>query len=201
YASGMQPSATQSAPSLESLVAFGKTAIPQRPAAISAGCPGSRSMAWNTTPSSVSVPAKAASALTQWPIQLHLLSPGSSFLRARELLLAADCVAFSLGSFHGDLLEGRSLAIACPKLDDPSGYEEKIAEILAHCDVPALRVVIMEVPCCGGLLRLASTAAKRAGYQGEIEVIVVSRFGEILQRKSLTPTPSPNESTGCACGG
>jgi NAD-dependent dihydropyrimidine dehydrogenase PreA subunit len=190
--------------SAEPLVRFGKSALGlQGLPPISGGCPGSRTMGWHDP--SPSGPQAAAvdqpSELRQWPIQLHLLSSGAPFLRGRELLLAADCVAFSLGGFHGALLSGRSLAVACPKLDDPTGYEEKLAEILDGCSVPALRVAIMEVPCCGGLVRLATRAAQRAGYQGEIEVIVISRFGEILQRQQLAPGRGVAAEEGCACAG
>jgi NAD-dependent dihydropyrimidine dehydrogenase PreA subunit len=153
------------------------------------GCPGSRAMEWKApavAPASQADSTEQPSALRQWPVQLHLLSPAAPFLRGRELLLAADCVAFALGGFHGALLAGRSLAVACPKLDDPSGYEEKLVSILTNCDVPALRVAIMEVPCCGGLVGLAQRAVQGAGYEGEVEVIVVSRFGEILEQRILS---------------
>ncbi len=190
--------------SAEPLVRLGKSTLgPQGLPPISGGCPGSRTMGWHE-PSPVRSQESAAdqpSELRQWPIQLHLLSSGAPFLRGRELLLAADCVAFSLGGFHGALLSGRSLAVACPKLDDPTGYEEKLAEILKGCEVPALRVAIMEVPCCGGLVRLATRAAQRAGYEGEIEVIVISRFGEILQRQQLAPGRGAVADKGCACAG
>ncbi len=190
---------------VEPLVRFGKSAFgSQGLPPISAGCPGSRTMGWHD-PSPAKRHGEAAadqpSELRQWPIQLHLLSPGAPFLRGRELLLAADCVAFSLGGFHGALLAGRSLAVACPKLDDPSGYEEKLAAILDGCDVPALRVAIMEVPCCGGLVRLATRAVQQSGYEGEVEVIVVSRYGQILQRQQLAPARGAGAHEGCACGG
>ena len=169
-------------PHMPGVVPFGARAP------ISGGCPGSRAMAWE--PPKVAAKATAAgpqpSALRQWPVQLHLLSPAAPFLRDKELLLAADCVAFALGGFHGDLLEGRALAIACPKLDDPSGYLEKLTQILSSCNVPALRVAIMEVPCCGGLMGLAMRAVQQAGYDGEVERIVVSRFGEILERTTMS---------------
>lgn len=161
----------------------------QRVQPLTGGCPGSRAMQWKAPAPEARPEASVGdqpSELRQWPIQLHLLSPSAPFLHGRELLLAADCVAFSLGAFHSTLLAGRSLAVACPKLDDPSGYEEKLVEILAERSVPALRVAIMEVPCCGGLLRLAQRAVQQAQYQGEVEVITVSRFGEILERRILS---------------
>lgn len=148
------------------------------------GCPGSRAMAWDAQ-----TPAAAASAqpsaLTQWPVQLHLLSPAAAFFAGKELLLAADCVAFASGGFHAEMLAGRSLAIACPKLDDPEGYLEKLTAILGRHEIPALRVAIMEVPCCQGLAQLAMAAVQQSGFQGQVEVVIVSRFGEVLRRNTL----------------
>lgn len=162
------------------------------------GCPGSRAMAWSAPAKPAATTGAQPSALTQWPVQLHLLNPAAPFFQNKELLLCADCVAFALGGFHGELLAGRSLAIACPKLDDPSGYVEKVAAILRGNNVPALRVAIMEVPCCKGLAQMAMLAARQAGYQGEVELLVVSRFGEVLQRNSLQkPEPAVPSSCGC----
>jgi ferredoxin len=165
------------------------------------GCPGSRAMSWSSPDQPAAPGASAASqpsALTQWPVQLHLLHPSAPFLRGKELLLCADCVAFAVGGFHGELLAGRSLAIACPKLDDPSGYVEKLSAMLRNNQIPALRVAIMEVPCCQGLSQMAMAAVRDAGYQGEVEVLVVSRAGEILRRSSLQKPAAAQE---CACCG
>jgi NAD-dependent dihydropyrimidine dehydrogenase PreA subunit len=148
------------------------------------GCPGSRAMAWDA-PKPAPSASSQQSALTQWPVQLHLLSPAAAFFSGRELLLAADCVAFAAGGFHAEMLAGRSLAIACPKLDDPEGYVEKLATILRSHEIPAVRVAIMEVPCCQGLAQMAMMAVQQSGFQGEVELIVVSRFGEVVRRNKL----------------
>jgi len=163
---------------------------------VSAGCPGSRAASWtNAFPAGgAKASAGAPSALRQWPVQLHLLSPEAPFWNGREMLLAADCVAFALGAFHDELLRGRSLAIACPKLDDPQGYAEKLTRILSARQVTALRVVIMEVPCCGGLARLANDCARAAGFAGEIEILTVSIMGDIARRQVVQQActqPSP----------
>jgi ferredoxin len=150
------------------------------------GCPGSMAMSWKTPPQAVPpAPGDQTSALAQWPVQLHLLHPSAPFFEGRELLLCADCVAFAIGGFHRELLDGRSLAIACPKLDDTEGYVEKLAGILSQNSIPALRVAIMEVPCCQGLAQMATIAARNAKFSGEVEVLTVSRFGEVIRRSSV----------------
>ena len=83
------------------------------------GCPGSRAMDFRKPEirESITNGVKQASELRQWPVQLHLVSPMASYFKNADVLLAADCVAFSMGNFHSDYLKGKSLAIACPKLD------------------------------------------------------------------------------------
>lgn len=140
-----------------------------------ATCPGSRVAA----PSQASDP-EAASRLRQWPVQLHLLPPTAPFLAGAEVLLAADCVAYAVGGFHQRHLQGRALAIACPKLDTrQEAYVAKLAEMIDHGGIRALEVMVMEVPCCAGLVRLAREALARAGRQIPLRVSVAGVNGEV----------------------
>ncbi|MBI5536199.1 MAG: 4Fe-4S binding protein [Deltaproteobacteria bacterium] len=150
------------------------------------GCPGSRAAMWDDAPARAVASAEQPSALRQWPVQLHLVSPNAPFWAGRHLLLCADCVPFSFGAFHSEMLAGKSLAIACPKLDDPSGYIEKLTAILSSHDVPSLTVAIMEVPCCRGLVQSAMSAARNAGYAGKLEVLTVSLKGVVIGRQALS---------------
>jgi NAD-dependent dihydropyrimidine dehydrogenase PreA subunit len=143
------------------------------------GCPGSASRQF-------SAPAEAPrpSALTHWPIQLHLINPRAAQFAGKDLLIAADCTAFSLGSFHPELLAGRSLVIACPKLDQGREiYIEKLAALLASAS--SVRVAIMEVPCCSGLLNMVLEAREATANKPEVEAITVGIQGGILARRSL----------------
>ncbi len=117
--------------------------------------------------------------LAQWPIQLHLVHPRAPYFRGTDLLLAADCAAFARADFHS-LFRGHSLAIACPKLDDPSGYAEKLAAMMGEDGVRSVTVTMMEVPCCRGLERLAVRAALEAGRGVPLRRIVLGIDGEIL---------------------
>ncbi len=129
----------------------------------------------------------AASALRQWPIQLHLVSPYAPYFRGSDLLVAADCTAFALGSFHQDLLKGKKLIIACPKLDETEGYVEKLAEILRHNKPRSLTVAIMTVPCCSGLYRMVEQAVELSGVKMKIEKRVVGIDGKLLPAESAAP--------------
>ncbi len=158
--------------------------FPQAQAApMSSGCPGSRQLAFEPAGFSdrTSPTAVAPSALRQWPVQLHLLSPSAPFLAGSDLLLAADCTAFAVGGFHREHLEGRTLAIACPKLDSQQeSYFEKLVAMIDHARITSLTVLVMEVPCCGGLVRLAESALAAAHRDIPLHVQVVSVRGEVV---------------------
>jgi NAD-dependent dihydropyrimidine dehydrogenase PreA subunit len=130
------------------------------------------------------VQAEQASELRQWPVQMHLINPAASYFQECDLVLAADCVAFSLGNFHSKWLKSKSLAIACPKLD--SGMEEYVSKIRALMDearINTLTVMMMQVPCCGGLLQMVKMAAGQARRKVPIKSVIVGVEGEILREE------------------
>lgn len=141
------------------------------------GCPGSHEMTIerSASKSGASHLAGAASELSQWPIQLQLVSPVAPYFNESDLLIAADCTAFSLGSFHSDLLKGKKLVIACPKLDEASGYVVKLAELIKKNTVYSLTVATMVVPCCSGLNRMAEEAVKLSGKDLAIKKVVIDQ--------------------------
>jgi len=150
------------------------------------GCPGSRMMDFNKTDKENTEPAvgKINSQLTQWPIQMHLINPSAPYYQGADVLLTADCVAYALGDFHRDYLKDKSIAIACPKLDQGQDvYLEKIKAWIDEAKINTLTVLIMQVPCCGGLLNLAQQAADGAKRKVPIKYVVVGVQGEILQEE------------------
>jgi len=129
-------------------------------------------------------PYAQPSELRQFPVQLHLLNPAAPFLCGANLLLAADCTAFASGDFHGRFLKGKMLAIACPKLDDDTqSYVEKLTEMIDLAQIDTLTVLVMEVPCCGGLVRMATMARESAQRNIPIKTIVLSVRGEVISEK------------------
>lgn len=146
------------------------------------GCPGSREMTIESTELTDEETGKRQSHLRQWPIQLHLVSPFAQYYQNSNLLLAADCVGFAYADFHKDFLPGKSIAIACPKLDtNKQVYLEKLTAMTNDANIQSITVLIMQVPCCGGLLQLAQTAAGSADRKVPINAIVISVNGEVLQ--------------------
>lgn len=146
-----------------------------------AGCPGTLSREFSReTMQETDRDAARPSRLTHWPVQLHLASPLAPQYKGRDVLLAADCTAFALGDFHRDHLAGKALAIACPKLDSDQGvYLEKLRSLIDDAKINTLTVMIMEVPCCRGLLNLAREAIKSASRKIPLKCIVVSLDGKV----------------------
>jgi len=127
---------------------------------------------------------KQLSTLQQWPVQMHLVNPNAPYFRNADVLLAADCVAFSMGNFHRDFLAGKGLAIACPKLDQGMEvYVDKLKQMIDVAMINTLQVMIMEVPCCGGLIHMAKKALEGASRKIPIKQTVVSIRGEILSEQ------------------
>jgi len=156
------------------------------------GCPGSRIMQFvkddspeaSKTSGSTVTSGVQDSALTQWPVQLHLLNPRAPYLAGADLLLSADCVAHAVGNFHGRFLKDKALAIACPKLDSGlDSYLEKLTAMIDESGINTLTVMIMEVPCCGGLIGLAQKAVANAARKVPVKMIKVSVQGEILEEQ------------------
>jgi hypothetical protein len=121
---------------------------------------------------------RAASELRQWPVQLHLVPPTAPYFQNADILISADCVAYAMGSMHQDLLKGKALAIACPKLDDTSAYVDKLAQIFGVNDIKSITVAIMEVPCCRGLDIMVREALAKSGKDIPLESLIIGINGE-----------------------
>lgn len=149
------------------------------------GCPGSKMSDFRDKDAREEAPtAKIKSQLRQWPIQMHLIMPTAPYYEGADVLLVADCVSYALGSFHQDYLKGKSIAIACPKLDEgQDSYAEKIKSWLEDAKINTLTVLIMQVPCCSGLLNLAKGALGQSKRKVPLKYIVVSLQGEVLQEE------------------
>jgi NAD-dependent dihydropyrimidine dehydrogenase PreA subunit len=147
------------------------------------GCPGAKEMSFDNEKEEVNC-GKVPSQLRQWPVQLHLINPAASYFQQADLLVAADCVAYSLGNFHQSYLKEKSLVIACPKLDaGQEVYLDKLIRLINQAKVNTITVMIMEVPCCHGLLQMVIKALESAGRKVPVKRVVVGIQGEILEEE------------------
>ena len=148
------------------------------------GCPGSQIVVFDTStlrPMGREEVVSSASQLRQWPVQLHLINPSAVYFQDSDLLVASDCSAFSLGDFHSKWLKDKSLVIACPKLDQGKEiYLKKLIDLIDQAKVNTLTVLIMEVPCCGGLLQLVQLAVQRSTRKVPVKAVTVGIKGTII---------------------
>ena len=145
------------------------------PACPADACPGARAM--HLAPSAAPAQDGAASALQNWPVQIRLLSTSAPYLQGADLVIAADCTAFSCAQFHSRYLAGRIAMIGCPKLDAVD-YSEKLTELFRRNDIRSVLVVRMQVPCCGGLTHAVETALAASGRDIPLRVVILTPSGE-----------------------
>ncbi len=150
-------------------------------------CPGSVHAVFERKPQTTSgaFPAHIQSSeLTHWPVQMHLVNPAADFFIGKDVVLAADCVAFAFGDFHEKFLKGKSLAIACPKLDDgQEKYIEKIRRMADDARINTLTVIIMQVPCCRGLIQIAQAGINKATRKVPLKVVIIGIKGNVLSEE------------------
>ena len=146
--------------------------------ALPCGCPDSacRSMEAKSSETVASVPG----CLTNFPVQIKLAPVNSPFFNGAHLLIAADCAAYAYGNFHQDFIRNHVVLIGCPKLDD-GDYSEKLTAIIANNDIKSVKIVRMEVPCCGGLENAVKRALQASGKFIPWQVITITTDGKILE--------------------
>lgn len=146
-------------------------------------CPGSKTIELKPILNKNTI-IDTKSELRQWPVQMHLINPSASYYKDSDILIAADCTAYSMSDFHTKLLKGKSLAIACPKLDkDLNIYENKIVTLINESKVNTISVAIMEVPCCGGLIRIIQNAIIKAERKVPVKLIKINIEGIIIKEE------------------
>lgn len=144
----------------------------------STGCPGRQSRAFRREILTGSPPV--TSQLSQWPCQIKLVPVHAPYFEGANLLVAADCTAFAYGDFHRDFIRGHITLIGCSKLDE-GDYTEKLTAILKNNNIRSIKIVRMEVPCCGGLENAVKRARMQSGKPVPLQVVTISTDGQILE--------------------
>lgn len=142
---------------------------------------------------SAAVAGKTQSQLNQWPVQIKLVPVNAPYFEGANLLVSADCAAYTYGNFHNDFMKNKIVLIGCPKLDhstkpqggegsplDKGDYSEKLTEIIKQNNLKSVTVVRMEVPCCGGIEQAVKNALLNSGKFLPWQIVTISISGEIL---------------------
>ncbi len=153
------------------------------------GCPGTRTVDFTANNAVQHSIADTKPELTNWPIQLKLVATEAPYFKDADLLMAADCAAFSTVNFQSRFIKGKKVVIACPKLDDSQFYFEKLTEMFRQNPIKSVSVVRMEVPCCGGLAYIVKQAIEKSGREIPYSEVVIGIKGDILSegRTPLIP--------------
>ena len=141
------------------------------------GCPGSacQSIPHAAPAADVYVPSE----LINFPVQIKLLPPNAPYFDGADLLIAADCTAYSYGNFHHDFMKDKVTLIGCPKLDMVD-YSEKLTQIFKYNNIRSITVTRMTVPCCGGLSHAVKTAVANSGKNIPLHIVTISPDGQII---------------------
>ena len=144
-------------------------------------CPGSQAklLRAEAVPA-VQKSSPAVSQLMQWPCQIKLVPVHAPYFENANLLIAADCSAYAYASFHADFMRNHITLIGCPKLDE-GDYADKLTAIIAENNIKSVKVVRMEVPCCGGIELAVKRALQSCGKCIPWQVITVSTDGKIFE--------------------
>ena len=159
-----------------------KAKMQKTSAKLPCGCPGTTSKSIRrepcAVPSAKSVPV--TSQLTQWPCQIKLVPVNAPYFDGANLLIAADCTAYAYGNFHNEFIRNHITLIGCPKLDE-GDYAEKLTRIIANNNIKSVKIVRMEVPCCGGIENAVKRALQASGKFIPWQVVTISTDGKILE--------------------
>ncbi len=144
------------------------------------GCPGTHSKSIKREePVRSKDDVPVSSRLMQWPVQIKLVPVNAPYFADANLLIAADCTAYAYGNFHNEFMRNHVTLIGCPKLDE-GDYAEKLTQIIANNNIKSVKIVRMEVPCCGGIENAVKRALQASGKFIPWQVITVSTDGRIL---------------------
>lgn len=147
-------------------------------ATLPCGCPGTQSKVIKRE-LKLSSCQPSASQLSQWPVQIKLVPVNAPYFENANLLVAADCTAYAYGNFHNDFIRNHVTLVGCPKLDSVD-YTDKLTQIIANNNVKSVKVVRMEVPCCGGIETAVKNALMASGKFIPWSVVTISTDGKIL---------------------
>ena len=114
------------------------------------------------------------------PVQIKLVPVNAPYFENAQLLIAADCTAYAYADFHEKFMKDHVTLIGCPKLDE-GDYADKLTEIIRNNSIRSIRIVRMEVPCCGGIENAVIRAMERSGKMIPWQVVTIACDGTIRE--------------------
>lgn len=122
--------------------------------------------------------ASPPSRLAQWPCKLCLVPDTAPYLEGAALLLCADCAAYAYPALHERFMRGAITLIGCPALDG-GAFAEKLTAILSKNSIQSIKLLRMEVACCGGIEAAVRRALAESGKEIAVEVVTITTDGTV----------------------
>lgn len=166
----------------EILAAINKDTLKADVQPVRGGCPGKMARAIKRETAEAANAGssfKQISQLRNWPVQIKLAPLNAEYFEDANLLVAADCTAYTYGNFHNDFIRNRVVLMGCPMLDQ-TDYIEKLTHIIATNNIKSVTAVRMQVPCCGGIEHAVKTALQNSGKFIPWQIVTISVDGEIV---------------------
>lgn len=158
----------------------------QKKEPLACGCPGTASKRIEKEKREDNIQEEVSneleSELTQWPVQIKLVPTNAEYFDNNNLLIAADCTAYSYANFHKKFIKNRITLIGCPKLDYID-YTKKLTEIIKNNNIKSITVVRMEVPCCGGISNAVINSLKNSQKMIPWQIVTISTDGRIIENE------------------
>jgi len=114
----------------------------------------------------------------QWPLKLMRVTPVSPFFHRANLVIAADCTAFSSSRFH-EISGNGVLVICCP--DGLEGLGEKLQLILTLNDILSITLIRMDAPCCRNMATTVIEAIRGSRRDIPLRITTLFSEGEIVE--------------------
>ena len=115
----------------------------------------------------------------QWPYKLSLVPCGAPYFDGAELLIAADCTAYSCKNFSDAFKKDAVTLILCPRSSE-CDYTARLKQIISDNDIKGATLVRMEADCCHRTEEIFKTALKDSGKFIPWQIVTISTDGKIL---------------------
>jgi len=109
----------------------------------------------------------------------------AAFFRAAELVVSAGCFPFACTGSYADYLKGRPVVVTCPRLEDLDTGLDRLTQILRNNDLTGIEVLVIDVPCCRGLVQAVRRAREMAGAQIPLKATRIGVRGNRLDTIDL----------------
>jgi hypothetical protein len=115
----------------------------------------------------------------QWPLKLMRVSPVAPYFHRANVVLAADCAAFSYARFRERFGANSTLVIGCPDAYGES-FMDKFAQLLTLNDVVSVTLVRMDAPCCRRMTDAVMSAIRLSRKDIPLNLTTLFTEGEIV---------------------